>query len=242
MKKSMFVVLEQTGSDSVEGALLYIYLFAGALFVAGLLFLIYWLHLKRKNAIAQLQIAQLKKDEAEVQIRLKEEMLKQSELEKYEALIDIHFKGQELKLLIQQKEKLEEQILEQTKELKKFETQFQKIQTRLSSQPISDFLDEVKQQILSKLGDNERTAAYLQEMDKMDETLFLQLDKQCDGKLSPAYLRYCICFFIDMSLKDIADCLCVEVSTVHIARYRLKRRLKLGKDEDLNFYFKYLKK
>ena len=207
----------------------YLYLVLGILFVAGLLFFIYSLLLKRKNVIAQLQIAQLEKNEADAQILLKEEMLKRSELEKYEALLNIHFKEQELteqeqelKLLLLQKEKLEEQI-----------------PTKFNSCSISGFLEEMKQQIHSKLGNNNRTKTYLQNIDKIDDALLIQINTRSEEKLTPVYIRYCVCFIIGMSIKDIADCFSVEVSSVHTARHRLKQRLKLDK-EDLDVYFKSL--
>ncbi|MDR0232677.1 MAG: hypothetical protein LBI82_11245 [Dysgonamonadaceae bacterium] len=224
----------------------YLYLILGILFVSGLLFFIYSLLLKRKNVIAQLQIAQLEKDEAEAQISLKEEILKRSELEKYEALLNIHFKEQELteqeqalKSLLLQKEELEEQILKQAKKLEKFETHLEQIQTKFNSRSISGFLEEMKQLIRSKLGNNNHTKMYLQNMDKIDDALLFQIDTQSEGKLALVHLRYCVCFIIGMSIKDVADCFSVEVSSVHTTRHRLKQRLNLDK-EDLDIYFKSL--
>ena len=242
-------IVHLTKINRYQQRISYLYLFTGILFVAGLLLVVFLLLLKRKNTLARLQITQLKKDEAEIQVRLKEEMLKRSELEKYEALIDIHFKGQELseqkdelRSLSMHKEKLEKQIVEQAEVLEKYETRLEKVQTRLNTQSISGFLDEIKQQIRAGLGGKEQTIVYLREIDKIDNALLIRLDQQSDGKLSPAYIRYCICFIIGMNIKDIADCFCVEISTVHIARYRLKQRFKLEKDEDLDLYFKALSK
>ena len=221
----------------------YLYLVLGVLLIAGLLFFIYLLLLKRENVIAQLKIAQLEKDEAEAQILLEVEKLKSSELEKYEALLDIQVKEQELteqeqelKLLFSQKEKLEEQILEQAK---KFETHFEQIQTKLNSRSLSGFLEEMKQQIHSKLGNNSRTREYLHNIDKINDAMLLKINSQFEGNLALVHIRYCVCFIIGMRTKDISDYLDVEVSSVHTTRYRLKQRLKL-ENEDLDIYFKSL--
>ena len=239
-------IAQLTEINRYQKRIFYLYLILGILFVAGLLFFIYSLLLKRKNVIAQLQIAQLEKDEAKAQIALKEEILKRSELEKYEALLNNYFKEQELtgqeqelKLLLIQKEELEEQILVQAKKMAKFETHLEQIQTKFNARSISGFLEEMKQLIRSKLSNNNRAKIYLQNMDKIDEALLFRIDKQGEGKLAPVYIRYCICFIIGMSIKDIADCFCVEVASVHTTRQRLKQRLKLGK-EDLDRYFKSL--
>jgi len=60
------------------------------------------------------------------------------------------------------------------------------------------------------------------------------------GTISPIYIRYCICFIIGMSIKDIADCFCVEISSIYTARSRLRNLLKLEKDADIDVYFKNL--
>ena len=238
-------ITQLTEMNRYQKRILYLCVFLCVLLVAGLLFFNRFLQLKRKNAINLLEITRLEKTEAEVQIQLKEEMLKRSELEKYEALLDIHFKEkelteqeQELKSLFRQKEMLEEQIIEQAKILENREIQPEKIQTRLNSQSISGFKDEMKQQIRSRL----KSTVYIRKVDEMDDALLINLEKLSAGKLSPLYIRYCICFIIGMSIKDVADCFCVEVSTVHIIRHRLKQRLKLNKDEDLDVYFKNLRK
>jgi len=215
--------------------------------IIALLLVVRFLQLRRKNAIAQLQIVQLKKDEADAQILLKEEMLKRSELEKYEAMLKTRFKEQEIEALENQfvaltvqKEKLEEQIVNQTEALKKYETQLAQIQTKLETKSISGFLKEIKQLIRSKLGENSRTKAYLQKIERINDAMLIQIDMQSEGQLSPAHLRYCVCFIIGMSIKDIAACFCVEISSIHTVRSRLKHQLKLDQDADLDDYFSRL--
>lgn len=60
------------------------------------------------------------------------------------------------------------------------------------------------------------------------------LQKIADNKLTPLDLKYCRLLYLETSTKEIAELLSVEPKTVRMAKFRLKRKLKLDKERDLS--------
>lgn len=217
--------------------------------IAGALFVIRSQRMKHKHIAAQLQITQLKKEEAELQAQLQEEKFRREETDKYEALVDIHFKEleltgktKELESLAKEKEDLQKQLKENAKIVDEYKSGKQKMEAKLNINSLKSFFSDMEKIILSKLGKTARSKEYLNRLNELDESALIQLDNRTNGSLSATYIRYCICFMIGMEIKDISDCFHIEPSSIHMIRYRLKQRLGLTKDEDLDFYFNNLRR
>lgn len=63
-----------------------------------------------------------------------------------------------------------------------------------------------------------------------------QLQEKANHKLTPLDLQYCRLIFMKMSSKEMADILHVDPKTIRVTKYRLKQKLNLGKEEDLNSF------
>lgn len=74
------------------------------------------------------------------------------------------------------------------------------------------------------------------ELKEIHPDFYTKLQNKAKQKLTSLDLKYCVCIFMKMSSKEIADLLHVESKTVRMTKYRLKQKLDLGKEEDLNTF------
>jgi len=196
---------------------------------------IYLARMKRKAAMQGMEILQMEKDEIELQIHLKEEQAKIAHLEKYEALSEVRLvklqvegKEEELKSLMASKSELDQQIEIYSLELKKYEDLMGGIP---ANKIINPLIEEIADFINNKIKDNKED--YLLKLERINNNFIKKLSEK---NISKTYIKYCIYFVIDMDMKDIARFFNVEVSSVHVMRYRLKKKLQLSNEMDLNFY------
>ncbi|WP_430613293.1 hypothetical protein [Flavobacterium sp. JP2137] len=62
---------------------------------------------------------------------------------------------------------------------------------------------------------------------------YSRLQEQAQQKLTALDLKYCVYIFMQMPSKEMADLLHVELKTIRMNKYRLKRKLRLDKAEKL---------
>lgn len=72
------------------------------------------------------------------------------------------------------------------------------------------------------------------EVNDVHPAFYARLQQQASNKLTALDLEYCRMISMKMSSKEMAELLGVEPETVRIGKYRLKRKLGLGKGEDLD--------
>jgi DNA-binding CsgD family transcriptional regulator len=65
-----------------------------------------------------------------------------------------------------------------------------------------------------------------------------RLQEKASQKLTALDIKYCTYIFMNLSSKDIASMLFVEPSTVRTTKYRLKQKLTLGKEDDLESFIR----
>ncbi len=65
---------------------------------------------------------------------------------------------------------------------------------------------------------------------------YVRLQKQADNRLTPLDLKYCRLIYLRTSSKEMAEQLFVDLKTIRVNKYRLKQKLKLGKEDDLQHF------
>ncbi len=97
-------------------------------------------------------------------------------------------------------------------------------------------IDKIKiEKILSKeLKIDNNFEDFRTELKEIHPDFYTKLQNKAKQKLTSLDLKYCVCIFMKMSSKEIAELFHVEPKTVRMAKYRLKQKLDLGKEEDLN--------
>jgi DNA-binding CsgD family transcriptional regulator len=63
---------------------------------------------------------------------------------------------------------------------------------------------------------------------------FRRLNERSEGNLTQLDLRYCAYIHMGLTSKEMSNLLNIDPASIRKARYRLKQKLKLGKEEDLS--------
>ncbi|MCL1943123.1 MAG: hypothetical protein FWF54_06205 [Candidatus Azobacteroides sp.] len=211
---------------------------------------LHWMRLKRKSIADRLQIAEMEKEKAELRNKLQEEELIRIELEKYEALLEVHFKDRQIKgkkdelnALMEEKEQLLKQLNEYSDRVKKYDLSFLVKQPNIEPDyhSVENIVEKITSLITSKLESNPYRQQYLHNLSKIGDMFLKRFEKEyVKGNLPLIYIKYCVCFVIGMDTASIARCFAVELASVRQARHRIKVRLGLEKEDDLDSYLRNL--
>lgn len=213
-----------------------------AILLAAALMAVYlYLKTKAKASRIALELTKLRQEEVELQLRLKEEQVVRYELEKYESMLEINFmeseigeKNQELELLKKEQEELNERIVQYSRKLKAFEQENDEKKKKFSSPSLDLAIQEIEI-LLEKKNICERSE-YHERMGTVSPTFFENILDF--SPISYNYLKYCICFAIDMEINDICSIFSVESATVHMIRYRIKQKLSFNKEENITVFLR----
>jgi len=203
------------------------------------LFLVLLIRSKRKGLNSRLALIDAEREETKLKLKLKEEQAVKAQLEKYEVLSDFHLKEMELigktkdlEQLYLDKENLDKQVdlfRQKIEEYDLFEEKGE--QTNYDVQKVIS--EDLKRLISRQITDGE---FLINNINSLSKTYVASLCERCQGRLSVSYLKYCICFTIGMGISDVAECFNIEQSSVHMIRYRLKKKFGLGNDDDLSLF------
>jgi len=215
-----------------------LYIISCVLLFLTLLFLILLIRSKRKGLNRRLALIGAEKEEAKLKLKLKEEQAVKAQLEKYEVLSDFHLKEMELigktkdlKQLYMDKDDLDKQVELFRQKVDAYEISERGEKTNFDIQHV--LLEDIRKLITKHLPEK---SLYINNINFLNESYIDILCEKCGGKLSVSYLKYCICFAIGMGISEVAECFEIEQSSVHMIRYRLKKKFGLGNDDDLSVF------
>ena len=203
------------------------------------LFLVLLIRSKRKNLNRDIALINVENEDAKLKLKLTEEQTVKTQLERYEVLSDFYLKEMEL---IGKNKDLEQLYLDKEALDKQVELFRQKVEsldvladkTEQTGNDVQNVIaDDLKRLISRQMPDG---SVYINNIDLLSKSYVDALNEKSDGNLSVSYLKYCICFAIGMSISDVADCFEIEQSSVHMVRYRLKKKFGLGNDDDLGAF------
>ena len=81
---------------------------------------------------------------------------------------------------------------------------------------------------------------YIEALKRIDGQFIVTLKSIYKGNLSVPYLKYCVCFAIGMEIGEVSECFSIEQSSVHMVRYRLKKKFGLSNHEEFNVFLRQL--
>jgi hypothetical protein len=204
------------------------------------LFMVLLFRSKRKNLNRVFALIDAEREETKLKLKLKEEQTVKTQLERYEVLSDFYLKEMELigktkdlEQLYSDKESLDKQVELFRNKVESFEkTEANVEQTNNDVQNV--IIEDVRRLVMRQMPDS--GTVYINNLDFLSNTYIDSLCEKSDGNLSVSYLKYCICFAIGLTISDVAECFNIEQSSVHMIRYRLKKRFGLGNDDDLGTF------
>lgn len=201
------------------------------------LFFYLFVRSKKRSINGQIALIDVEKEETKLKLKLKEEKAIKVQLEKYEVLSDFHLKEMELigkdmdlEQLYRDKEDLDKQVELYRQKLEAYEL----LNDRDGKNDLYTYnilVEDLKRLINKQLPDK---GGYIEKLERLNKSYLDALNEKSVDNLSISYLKYCICFAIGMDISDVAECFNIEQSSVHMLRYRLKKKFGLGNNSDDN--------
>jgi len=97
-------------------------------------------------------------------------------------------------------------------------------------------LGELVKEINYDLEKEHEWTEFMRFFEQIHPDFFRNLTEGSDSEFSPAELRLCMLLRLNLSTKEIASILRVTPDSIRIARYRLRKKLPLEKNDDLQTY------
>jgi len=226
-----------------------LYLFILILLLIALFVAAGWLRVKKKAKETQIALMYSEKNEALLQVKLKEEQLSKEKLEKYEALLDSHFKNlkikemdDELKEFESERQKLNVLIDEYSRKLNEYEKRKSHgVVFKAKDTNNSTILFDLFELINRRIKDTARRKELIDNLTAIYDVFFLRLTEHTEGEaLSVLEIKRCVAIIIGMEVSEISECFSVEPRSIHQARHRLKNKLGLDRESDLDMFLKKL--
>jgi DNA-binding CsgD family transcriptional regulator len=177
------------------------------------------------------------KEEATLKAKLQEEenvtILLEAELADKERLVAI----QDKLLTEQQKDKLQQELMTNSLQLEKKNEILNELRLQLSQLKLNGQQAEVK--ILSKtlnksLDIDEEFELLKNSLENTNPQFFARLQEKAAGSLTKLDLKYCGYIKLGMGNREIANLMNIEAKSLYMARYRIKQKLHLEKEQDLD--------
>ena len=142
-----------------------------------------------------------------------------------------------LSQLFQQKiEQLQKQALATSLQLKHKTTFINELKNKIKEDKIVNFDRILKDERLTDDDFNEIQNI----VQDVHPNLFKRLNEVSKGKLSSLDLKYAAYLYLNMDNQQIANVMKIEPKTVRMAKYRMKQKIGLEKDVDLQAFIQNL--
>jgi DNA-binding CsgD family transcriptional regulator len=215
----------------------------GTLFVLTLISLLFMFrsyHFRQKSYVKANLLLQKANDEANLESKLKQE-------EALNAMLEAELSEKELQIVIQekilteqQKNKLQQELMTNNLQLERKNEVLKDIQEKLSflkSEKPSE-IKSISKSIDKSLETDEEFELLKTSFENTNPIFFETIQQKASGTLSKLDFKYCGYIKLGMSTKEIANQMNIEVQSMRMARYRIKQKLNLDKEEDLDSYIR----
>jgi len=200
----------------------YLYIGIAIASLLGLIFMFRSYHFRLRYSIQRERELHLEKQETELQTKLEKE--EQSRLKAEQQLLES-----------QQQQLQKEMMANQLQLAHKKEMLFQ-IKEKLGSNHGLN-INKIWNEELLLDHDFEQTKFQIQEVHPDFFALLIQHAKQ---KLTTLDLKLCAYLHLNMDTKKIAQILHIEAKSVRMSRYRIKQKLGLAREDDLNLFLQHI--
>jgi DNA-binding CsgD family transcriptional regulator len=216
--------------------------------VLALLFLFRSYHFRLKATLQQQQLLEKEKEDAALQSRLKTEENKRLQLEKQEAELQARLKEEESmrlqaeqQLLQERQERLQKNLLAGTLQMEEknelLQTLQQKIAENAGGNPLFRQINRLLDQNRRLDKDFEETKT---ELENIHPDFFIRLQQKAGDSLTRLDLKHCSYILMGLSNKEIAQRMGVAPKSILMSRYRIKQKLGLEKEDNLDKFISQL--
>lgn len=196
----------------------YLYIGIAVASLAGLIFMFRAYHYKLRYSMQREKQLLLEKQDAALQV-------------KFEKEAQARLKAEQL-LMEAKQQQLQKEVMANALHLEHKNEMLQQLSDDIEKGNAVNTRRLLKEELLLD-DDFEQTKLHLQ---KMHPDFFKMLSEKSVQKLTALDLKYCTYLHLKMDTRQIAQLLHVETQSVRMAKYRIKQKLGLGKDDDLDAY------
>lgn len=196
----------------------YLYIGIAIASLLGLIFMFRSYHFRLRYSLQREKQLNLEKQDAELQMKL--EMEEKARLKA------------EQQLLESQQQQLQKEVMANQLQLEHKKEMLFQIKEKLGDAPQLNINKIWNEELLL---DNDFEEAKFQ-IQQVHPEFFSLLNQRAQQKLTALDLKLCAYLHLKMDTKKIAQLMHVEAKSVRMSRYRIKQKLGLGKEEDLNLF------
>ncbi|SFE42239.1 regulatory protein, luxR family [Chitinophaga sp. CF118] len=201
----------------------YLYIFLTIVAIIALLLLFWSYHFRLKATRHQQLLLAKEKEDAELHARLKEEEAMRLMAEQ--------------QLLQERQDRLQRDLLAGSLQVEQKDELLQAVQKKIESNKSGDaVLKQINQIIDQNKRIDDTLSTYKADFDNINPEFFEKLKEKSANTLSRLDLKHCSYISIGLTNKEIAQRLGIAPKSILMARYRIKLKLGLGKDVDLDEY------
>ncbi|RAJ73717.1 hypothetical protein CLV59_11258 [Chitinophaga dinghuensis] len=241
-REQQVLTLQEKAAFNKKLNIVYIILIIAS--VLALIFLFRSYHFHLKSTIQQQTLLEKEKQDAVLQMRLKEEEAKTLELERQEAALQAQLQTEaaarllaEQQLIQAQKEQLQKDLLAGTLQVEQKNELLQTLQAKLQEKSGDrNLIGQINRMIDQDRRMDEDFENAKTELENIHPEFFSRLQLKANNGLTRLDLKHCSYISMGLSTKEISSRLGVAPKSILMSRYRIKQKLGLGKEEGLDAY------
>jgi DNA-binding CsgD family transcriptional regulator len=216
----------------------YLYISLTALSLLGLIFMFRSYYYRQRDFLKQKSLMEKEKQEAELKTRLKEEEAMNAIMERELAEQDKQMAIQEKLLTEQQKQKLQQELMSNQLQLERKNNFLKEIKEKLPAIESAQSADlkTINRALDKSLEEDQEFELLKSSFENTNPRFFAVLQEKAQASLTKLDLKYCGYIKMGMGTKEIANLMNIEPKSMRMARYRIKQKLSLEKDQDLDGY------
>lgn len=200
----------------------YLYACIAIASLLGLLFMFRSYHFKLRLSLQREKQLELEKQDSEMQIRLEKE--EQARLKAEQQLLEA------------QQQQLQKEAMANVLQLEHKNRMLHTIKDKLADDNSLNMQKIVREEMVL---DNDFEDAKLR-IQQVHPEFFNLINEKSHKKLTPLDMKLCAYLYLKMDTRQISQLMHIEPKSVRMSRYRIKQKLGLDKDEDLNLFLQKL--
>lgn len=232
--------LQEKAAFNKKLNIVYVILIVACILVLVFLFRSY--HFRLKSTIQQQALLEKEKQDAVLQMRLKDEEARALALEKQEAALQARLQSEEAarlqaeqQLMQAQKEQLQKDLLAGALQVEQKNELLQTLQEKLSEKSGDrNLVGQITRMIDQHRRMDEDFETAKTELENIHPEFFSRLQEKAGNTLTRLDLKHCSYISMGLSTKEISSRMGVAPKSILMSRYRIKQKLGLGKEEGLD--------
>lgn len=231
----------------------YLYMGIAVTLVLGLLFMFRAYYFRLRYSMQREKLLLREKEEARLHAKLKEEEARVLHAERQKAELYAQLQEEQAKLkaeeaarlqaeqqaMLAQREALQKEVLAGNLQVDQKNRALQNIKNRLEAGSAKEIKGaEINRIIKQQLYIDKDFEAFKTDLKEIHPEFYRRLQQKAHNKLTNLDLKYCAYIFLKRSTKEMAALLGVAPKSIRMSKYRLKQKLALDKDEDLDGYIR----